>query len=80
MGSIILAWKTAIKGALSPHEARCAFDSMKGRALSDEAVLRALWDSVPDAVLTAKVKVCGPDTYYPAVSSRTANVGNGASL
>ncbi|NDZ11538.1 hypothetical protein C7T35_01180 [Variovorax sp. WS11] len=61
----LASWKRAIKGAPTEHEARCAFDSMEGRALAAEAVLAELQRTAPDALTAARIAVAGPGTYYP---------------
>jgi len=59
------SWEGAIKGAKTSHDARCAFETMEGRALAAEAVLCELQRTAPDALLAARIAVCGPGTYYP---------------
>ncbi|MDP9990893.1 hypothetical protein J2W28_002063 [Variovorax boronicumulans] len=59
------SWQSAIKGAKTSHDARCAYDSLEGRALAAEAVLGELQISAPDALLAARTAICGPGTYFP---------------
>jgi len=63
------SWESAIKGARTAHDARCAFESMEGRALAAEAVLVELQRSEPDALMAARIAVAGPGTYYPLTLS-----------